>query len=148
MLNPTREQIAVALFNQIKTKCGNTFVSYGRRPDLWEKFNDKPCLQMGQMPEKYQRDHGTATGPIVTLPFDVWIYFDVRDPNSVPDTILNALIDSVEAALAPNPGQAQTLGFAPGLIYSAWIDPEIHRFPGYMNGQGGAIIMVNVEVPQ
>jgi hypothetical protein len=145
MQNPNREEVAVALFTLLQTVPG--FVTYSRRPQEWDDSVNMPALYMGNTAETYEYQHGTATPPHITLAFDIFVYIKVGlDPNSIPDTQLNQLIDAIETKLggfAVN-GQAQTLG---GIVDHAWIDGDVHRFPGYLNGQGGALFQIKTLVP-
>jgi hypothetical protein len=102
---------------------------------------------MGQPEENYIYNAGPATPPLITLDFDIYVYFNAGlDPNVVPDTQLNGLIDAIEAALAPPAYMPfkQTLG---GLVSTTWIEGKITRIPGYADGQGGAFFTIKTLVP-
>lgn len=146
MINPTREQVAVALFSLLQTVPG--FASWSRRPQLWDKVANFPALFMGNPAENYQYDHGNASPPVVTIDFDIFIYISVgQDPNVIPDTLMNTLLDSIEVVMTPLPsaGYAQTLG---GIVHHAWIEGPINRAPGYIDGRGLALLTIKVLVPQ
>ena len=152
MINPTREQVAVALYNLLSTLTsgGSPLFNYtSRRPALWSNSVAMPALYMGNPMESYTYRHGTAMPPEVLLDFDIFIYINVEDPNTIPDTLMNNLLDAVEAAIAAAPAgapeNAQTLG---GIVNHAWIEGEIHRAPGYINGQGMALFTIRALVPQ
>lgn len=146
MISPSREQIAVALFALLQTM-GNSFATYSRRPKLWDQSTAMPALYVGNPQEEYTYQHGTAAPAHITLDFDIFIYINVAlDPNSVPDTLMNSLLDKVEATLggyAIN-GQAQTLG---GIVNHVWMEGTIHRVPGYLDGHGMALFTIRVLVP-
>lgn len=148
MINPSREQVAVALFNLLQNIKG--FQSWSRRPQVWSNSVNMPALFMGNPQEEYIYRHGTALPAEVTLSFDIFVYINAgEDPNVTPDTQLNTLLDAIEAALAPRPSGApqatQTLG---GIVNHCWIEGPIHRAPGYINGQGLALLTIQVLVPQ
>ncbi len=151
MINPTREAVAVALFTQLQT-AGATFAYYSRRPQLWEKTPAFPALYLGMEPqaESYTYAHDVATPATVTLNFVAIVYINAGlDPNVIPDTQMNNLLDAIDATLAPQfpaLGYAQTLG---GIVHSAWIsDKDIIRIPGYLDGAGTAFVPIKVLVPQ
>lgn len=145
MIDPTREQVAVALFALLSAVPGVN--SSSRRPALWDDSGAKPALYMGNPEENYLYPNGTATPPIITLDFDLFIYIDAgMDPNTTPDTQLNTLLDALETALA---GPAinnyfQTLG---GIVNHAWIEGAVRRVPGYLDGQGMVLLTIRVLVP-
>jgi hypothetical protein len=144
MQNPTREQVAVALFNLVSGVPGIQYAS--RRPAMWSNSVAMPALYMGNSIEEYVYKADTATPPVVVISFDFFLYIDAgQDPNTTPDTKMNALLDAIEAAIGNVPGIPQTLG---ALVHSCWIEGQVHRAPGYINGQGLALITVKILVPQ
>ena len=147
MIGVTREQIAVALFSLLQSMGPTVIKTYSRRPALWQQTTAMPALYMGNPMENYVYQHGNAAPAHVNLSFDIFIYINVaKDPNVIPDTVLNNLLDAVETTLggfAVN-GQPQTLG---GLVINTWIEGDIHRAPGYINGQGMCLFTVKCLVP-
>ena len=82
------------------------------------------------------------------MQFPITIYINAGlDPNNVPDTLINNLLDAIDAALAPPAYQAdrQDLG---GLI-SGYCrrESKVLRVPGYLDGQGGVYFSIKVLVP-
>jgi len=146
MINPTREQVALALFAQLQT-VGSAIKTYSRRPAIWPNTVALPALYMGQTEEdlNYSGDN-TALYKNV-LYFAITLYINVGlDPNAEPDTPLNALLDAIDTVMAPpptNPTQ-QTLG---GLVTYARREGNVIRAPGYIDGQGGAFFKIKVLVP-
>src|ERR1700722_5711166 len=111
MINPTREQVAVALFSLLQAVPGIKYAS--RRPTTNENAVAMPALYIGSPEENYVYPNGTATPPMITLDFQVYLYIHAgQDPNVIPDTLLNNLLDNIEAALqgAPSNNYYQTLG--------------------------------------
>ena len=153
MLNPTREQVAIALFNLLSVlgpATGNTtFAAMSRRPVLWTEVPSYPAFYLGQPGDEYLYLNGTASPPQTTLNFDGYLYTkDGLDPNVVPDTAMNNLIDAIENTImpVPSPQFAQTLG---GIVDHVWIDkPGIFRRIDYSSGQGIALLTIKVMVPQ
>ena len=146
MQNPTREQVAIALFALLQTM-GSSFNTYSRRPKLFGDAPSLPALYMGQIQDDYEYRNGTAAPPLVTMQFAVWIYGNfAEDPNVIPDTAFNALLDLLDTTIggfAVN-GLAQTLG---GIVNHAWISGTVHRAPGWLNGQGEIFLTISVLVP-
>jgi hypothetical protein len=144
MQNPTREEVAVALFNLVSEVNGIEHAS--RRPAMWSNAVAMPALYMGNPLEEYVYKADTATPAVVAISFDFFLYINAgEDPNTTPDTQLNTLLDAIEAAIGNVPGIPQTLG---GLVHSCWLEGTVHRAPGYINGQGLALFTVRVLVPQ
>lgn len=146
-MNPSRETIAAALFAVLNTvTMQGTFKTISRRPKLWDETIEMPALYLGQPEEDKAYLEGTTTPGKATLKFDLIIYTNSGlDPNAIPDTMMNNCIDAVEAALAAaTPGQPQTLG---GLVHHAWIEGQIQRAPGYLDGRGAAFMTISVLVP-
>ena len=145
MQNPTREQVAVALFTQLQTAVG--FNTFSRRPQLWNNTVALPALYMGQTKEglTYSGDNTALNLNILYFPITIYINAG-QDPNVTPDTLLNNLLDAIDTALAPPPTQPdkQTLG---GIVSYARREGEMIRVPGYLDGQGGAFFEIKVLVP-
>lgn len=145
MQNPSREQVAVALFTQLQTAVG--FNTFSRRPQLWNNTVALPALYMGQTKEglTYSGDNTALNLNVLYFPITIYINSGL-DPNAIPDTLLNNLLDAVDTALAPpayQPDQ-QTLG---GIVSYARREGEMIRVPGYLDGQGGAFFEIKVLVP-
>jgi len=144
---PTREQVFQAVFNLVDGLPG--FVQTTRRytrPSAVEAINC-PCLMTWEQPEKTEgSEHGLRKRW-----WEVWliiVYYN-NDPYTPGATILNPLIDVVEAAFAPdNPvHQTQTLG---GLVQAVYIDGPTVKAVSDVDidhGQGGAVIPVRILVP-
>ena len=145
MINPTREQIAVALFLLLQTTPG--IVTFSRRPQLWDQTTEMPALYMGNTMEAYVYQHGPSIPGMITLDFNIAIFIrDALDPNVTPDTALNNLLDAVEATITPTfaTNFKQTLG---GIVDHAWIEGDVERRPGYLDGQGAVFFTIKVLVP-
>ncbi len=100
-----------------------------RRPVVPANLSDGqfPSLMMDQGDIEIQND-GSGSGAIVTMPVTLLIYVASGDPNSVPVSTANVLLDQVRAALWPNiPGFKQTLG---GLVESVYVTGKIEVFEG------------------
>ncbi len=76
----------------------------------------------------------------------VYVMAAAADPNAVPDSLLNPILDGFDAALAPdNPITGLcTLG---GLVYGAAIRGQVERAPGDKTGRGVAIVPIDLVLP-
>src|SRR5271170_4811718 len=96
-----REPIYAALFGLIETAADFTVVD--RRLRHWSDVSpaEQPALLMAQKTELASAK--TLGAPTVwTLSIDLYVYAHSSDPYLAPATVLNPLLDAVEAALAPS----------------------------------------------
>ncbi|HVC50972.1 MAG TPA: hypothetical protein VND87_03015 [Stellaceae bacterium] len=138
-----RELIYAALFAQVVGAGG--FVTAARRWRHWSDLTpaEQPALLMRQKSE-------IATVPTLGAP-TVWrlgveltLYAHASDPYTAPATILNPLIDAVEAALAPLAATGlQDLGL-PAMVQHAYIAGKIVTDEGVLRDQAVAIIPVEI----
>lgn len=146
----TREQVMQALLDLFTPLTDFKIVS--RRLQHWSDVNgaDQPALYIYEKPETHKRAD-QVTPAIRMLTADIFIYINVgNDPSAVPATQLNNLIDLID----PNSGgvlfpdvqiqNRQTLG---GLVYDCWIEGDILKVPGDLDGQGIAVIPVKILIP-
>lgn len=140
-MSVTREQIMTALFALVCTAPG--FQTQSRRIKLFSDVGsgEKPALFMYERPEKITNGNNKLT--ITELNVDLFIYIDAgKDQSSVPITVLNPLIDALASVLQPAaPFADQTLG---GLVSRCYIDGQIMKEPGDLDGDGIAIIPVKI----
>lgn len=147
MIDPTREEVAVALFTLLQTLKGAPFLTITRRPQVWAQTTAFPAVYQGQPEDDYVHKNGTATPPEVTLDFYWYLQIDSgQDPNVSPDTELNNALDAVGNCLAVPFGQKQNLGLAN--VNHCWIEGRPQRAPGYLNGRGESLVPIKVLVPQ
>lgn len=147
MIDPSREEVAVALFTLLQTLQGAPFLSISRRPQLWAQTTAMPAIYLGQPDDDVVRPNGTATPGPITLDFYVYVQTDSgQDPNVAPDTEMNNAIDAVGNCIGVPFGYVQNLGIQG--VNHCWIEGTIHRAPGYINGRGEAYIPIKALVPQ
>ncbi|MBN8905851.1 MAG: hypothetical protein J0H19_18700 [Rhodospirillales bacterium] len=83
-----------------------------------------------------------------TFDVELWVYIcDGVDQNTVPVTVLNGLLDKIDDALSPDPPphpRVQTLG---GLVSHCWIEGQIEKTPGDLDGIGLARIPLKILIP-
>ena len=101
MRTTTREQISVVFFDLIAGAA--EFTATSRRFVHWDQVNETqmPFLTMLKTGEVRGRQNEGL--PTLTINAHVFIYMSAgMDPEDVPDTAMNALLDAVDAAVAPS----------------------------------------------
>ncbi len=122
-----------------------SFASANRRLRHWADVApvEQPALFMA---EKGSHAEVKALGASVvwTLYADFYIYVHSSDPYRAPATILNPLLDALEAALAPSPTTGiQDLGL-PTMVQHAYIAGKVETDEGVLGDQAIAIIPVEI----
>lgn len=138
-----REPIYTALFALVAGAAD--FVSAARRFRHWSEVTpaEQPALFMRQKTELAAVK--TLGAPTVwTLRVDLYVYAHQSDPYAAPASVLNPLIDAVEAALAPPPATGlQDLGL-PAMVQHAYIAGKIETDEGLLRDQAVATIPVEI----
>ena len=138
-----REPIYAALFDLAAGAAG--FVSAERRLRHWSDVApaEQPALFMTQKSEVASVQ--TLGAPTVwTLLVELYLYAHSSDPYLSPATVLNPLVDAVEAALAPAATTGlQDLGL-PSMVQHAYIAGKIDTEEGVLGDQAIAIIPVEI----
>jgi hypothetical protein len=141
-----REIIITALFNLVSASA--SFATASRRLQLWSSMasSDKPALFLCERGDMYVRG-SEAVPEAVTMELEAYLYTDAgNDPNCVPSSLLNSLIDAIDAALVPDRLTGlQTLG---GLVSHCWIEGKIMKDAGDLDGDGVAVIPIKILVPR
>jgi hypothetical protein len=138
-----REPIYAALFDLAAGAAG--FVTAERRLRPWSDVApaEQPALFMTQKSEiAAVKTLGAPT--IWTLLVELYLYAHSSDPYLSPATVLNPLVDAVEAALAPAATTGlQDLGL-PSMVQHAYIAGKIETEEGVLGDQAIAIIPVEI----
>src|SRR5690348_2001477 len=136
----TREPIYSALFALLSAAA--SFATSSRRLRHWSDVGsaEQPALFVVQKSETAERKAGLPAKWRAAV--DVYVYVHAPDDETAPSTVLNPLLDAIEAALAPQ-GSVQTLG---GLAAHAWIAGKIETDEGVLGGQAVAIVPVEILV--
>lgn len=138
-----REAIYGALFGLAARAAA--FRTTGRRLRHWSDVGpaEQPALFMVQKRETATRQRGQPAKWVLHV--DLFVYAHAPDELTSPATILNPLLDAVEAAIAPDNAASnlQTLG---GLVQHAWIAGAIETDEGVLGGQAVAIVPVELLV--
>jgi hypothetical protein len=141
-----RETIYGALFAKLQGAA--SFKTASRRLRHWGDLQpgEQPALFQAQKDETAHRARGLP--PKWTLNLDIYVYAQAPDDTTAPSTVLNPLLDSIEAALAPAGADlatgVQTLG---GLVSHCWISGKITTDEGVLGGQAVAIVPIEIVVP-
>lgn len=139
----SREPIYAALFGLLETAAD--FVVVDRRLRHWSDVSpaEQPALFMAQKSEMASiKTFGAPT--VWTLAVDLYLYAHSSNPYLAPATVLNPLIDAVEAALAPSAATGlQDLG-VPATVQHAYISGKIETDEGVLGDQAVAIVPVEI----
>jgi hypothetical protein len=139
----SREPIYAALFALIGGAAN--FVTIDRRLRHWSDVApaEQPALYMAQKSEVASaKALGAPT--VWTLSIDLYLYVHSSDPYLAPATVINPLIDAIEAALAPPPETGiQDIGM-PAMVQHAYIAGKIATDEGVLGDQAIAIIPVEI----
>jgi hypothetical protein len=111
---------------------------------------DMPALYLLDIGEQHFPRSASSPGVIV-IDCELWVFSDAgEDPNAIPATELNMLLDAVERAIDPlanaPSGRRQNLGLH-GVHY-ARIEGEVQKDPGHNGRIAGAIIPIKIRVGQ
>lgn len=142
-MSTSREQIYAALFAKLVKAA--TFKTTDRRWRHWSDVAppDQPALFQSQRHEDLTTQPPDLN-PRKRMFVDVSVYVNTGGDKTVaPASILNPLIDAIEAALGPDViTNKQTLG---GLVQYARIEGRIETDEGLLGDQGVAIIPILIE---
>jgi len=147
-VTPTREQISNAIFALVSgitwDSPARTWAFASQRMHIWTDVPAQPALCMSEHDE-----HPAQRTRLLTRnerEFQIVVYQCTAADGVTPGKIENNLIlDAIEDALRPSPGhEVQTLG---GLVHHCWIEGDIFRDSGDLDGQGVITVPVRVLVP-
>lgn len=105
----------------------------------------KPALYISEATELYE--YQSENLQKVTIQPILFLYVDAGlDPNVIPATTMNALLDAIDTALAPDDLTTEkcTLG---GLVSHCYVSGEVPKIPGDLDGEGMAVIPIRILVP-
>jgi hypothetical protein len=139
---PNRETIYQAFFNLVSRAPGLQKAS--RTPRIFSDVDpsEKPFLFVEQMGENAQRQ-GVSVPYNWQLDISIGIYVYSPDPETVvPASVLNPILDSLEAMLAPSPTSGrQTLD---GLVYEARLLGNGHEAAGAIGNNAWAYVPARI----
>ncbi|HZT51919.1 MAG TPA: hypothetical protein VFA22_08300 [Stellaceae bacterium] len=138
-----REPIYAALFARLAGAGG--FRTMSRRLRHWSAVEaaEQPALFQVQKRETAQQADGSPT--VWRAELDLYVYCQAPDDETAPASVLNPLLDAIEAALEPAGADlalgAQTLG---GLVRHCRIAGAIETDEGALGGQAVAIVPIEI----
>ena len=145
MTTVTREQVANALFNLLAGS--SQFLTTSRRFLSEDQIAsaEKPALFLLDDDEQHTRGKQLVPAVRETI-FECLMFISSGlDPNVVPGTTLNNLIDAIDpvsgGVLKPGINGKQTLG---GLVTDCYIEGKIIKAPGDIGGLGAARIPIKI----
>ena len=144
----TREQISVAFFDLIARAAG--FTATSRRFVHWDQVNETQMPFLTMLKTGEQRARQSEGLPTLTINAHVFVYLTAgMDPEDVPDTAMNALLDAIDAAVKPSGadavnGNKQTLG---GLVSHCYPFGPVFIDTGDVDGKAVAAIPFQILVP-
>jgi hypothetical protein len=105
---------------------------------------EQPALFMSQASQDVEQEKGVP--PKWIYNYKLWLYAHADNPDDIPSSIQNALLDAIEAAFAPDDiiTHCLTLG---GTVSHCWIEGEVEMDEGLLGQQTVAVIPVRVLVP-
>lgn len=139
---PTREEVYQAFFDLVSQS--SAFVTASRKFRLWTDvpLEARPALFVLERNEDSEMGARATVAGVVTYNVDVFIYTNAQDA-AVPASIMNPLLDALDAALAPPyPGAKQTLG---GKVYHVWNEGPVLKDNGDLDGQGLAVVPCKIR---
>lgn len=144
----TREQISVAFFDLIKGAAD--FTATSRRFVHWDQVNETQMPFLTMIKTGEQRARQSEGLPALTITAHVLVYLSGGlDPEDVPDTAMNAVLDAIDAAVKPGGadavnGNRQTLG---GLVSHCYPFGPVFIDTGDVDGKAVAAIPFQILVP-
>lgn len=148
MTAPTREQVSVAFFNLIAGAAD--FTATSRRFVHWDQVNETQMPFLTMLKTGEQRGRQSEGLPTLTINAHVFVYLSAgMDPRDVPDTAMNAVLDAIDAAVAPSgadalAGNKQTLG---GLVAHCYLLGSVFIDTGDVDGKAVAAMPFQILVP-
>ncbi len=141
-----REAIYAALFALAQTiswgQPAQGFAYTARRVRLFDDLPAAPALCQAEHDETIARTAGLE--PRRTLGAAWMIHHRVADPDAAGACVNNAILDAIEAALAPDDASlCCTLG---GLVAHCWLEGEVFKDPGDLDGQALLIAPIRMLV--
>lgn len=135
-----REPIYVALFNKLSTIPG--LVTKSRKLLHWNDVaaEQQPALFQAQKAETHTTRTGTPAK--VLLELDIYVYVRTSGDAS-PSTKLNAVLDGIMLALAPNPINGRCTLDVPGVEWVR-VEGRVETDEGTLGDQAVAIVPINI----
>jgi hypothetical protein len=148
MSSITREQISSAFFALVAGAVD--FAATSRRFVHWDQVNETQMPFLTVLKTGEARARQSEALPTLTINVHVFVYLSAGlDPKDVPDSAMNAVLDAIDAAVAPGGadalnGNRQTLG---GLVSHCYPLGPVFVDTGDIDGKAVAAIPFQILVP-
>lgn len=143
-LSPLTLSIAPTV-NAASVALSTGFLTTGRRLKRWNQVTSQPALFLRS--EDEESEWPAAPMQSLTLRVEAYVYSNLgQDPDAVPETMLNNLLDAIDAAMAPDNPMTHlfTLG---GLVAWCRIVGRVIKDTGDADGQAIARVPIEILVP-
>ena len=122
---------------------GQTFAYTSRRVRLASDLPALPALCQAEHEESFAPTAGLDPRRVLGA---AWmIHHATSDPEAVPASTNNLILDAIESAFLPDDATGCcTLG---GLVRHCWIEGEVFKDPGDLDGQALLIAPIKILVP-
>lgn len=160
MSGPSREQVFSALFalaapiQWLPDPTATAAIGFKVTSRRIKLFSDVPPTQQ---PWLGQAEHDEESAQRTNLPYrrtwkSQWIIYHSagNDPKATPSIMTNQIIDAIEEALGPKPGDPGFLdrrNTLSGLVYKCFIDGKIFKDPGDIDKQAMIVVPITLLVP-
>ena len=143
----TREQIMEALLTVLAGTAA--FVTVSRRNQNPEGLSpiSTPALFLVEHQDNWDRRQGYNIPPVRSLAAVAIIYIDSgADQNAIPGSFINATLESIETAFAPDNRQTNTFTLG-GLVQACFLDGPSTRGSGDVTGKGLVVVPIRILIP-
>ncbi len=143
----TREKAMAALFDLLRS--AYPFRRASRRIELIDQVQreHRPALFLAKHAETYEKPSPNVPRKL-TLHCFGYVYIDAKDETAVGDSLINEIMDAIDAAMTPDFAAGsegrQTLG---GLVHSVRIAGTAQEVPGDIDGEGLYAFPIDVLMP-
>ena len=119
------------------------FAYASRRVRLFDDLPATPALCQAEHEEEVEQAAGQPPRRILSA--DWIVHHSTGDPDAVPASTNNMILDALDAALeSDTPDGCCTLG---GLVAHAWIEGKVSKDPGDLDGRALMVLPVKLLVP-
>ncbi len=141
-MNTSRESVSAALFLLLQN--GFQWATSSRKAVIWSTLTaaQQPAMFLIHTAENINQAQALGL-PKFTLHYMCLIYavVDQSTEAPAPDTQINSLLDAVDSALHPIPGERQSLG---GIVLDAYINGDVMIDTGILDQQIAIVIPIRV----
>lgn len=147
-MTPDRETLFEALFALSEAvRWGGTGFQYrSRRVRHWDDLSVQPALCQAEQDEEARSKPGLPYRWILSASWVVY-HRAGADPAATPAGVNNAILDAIEAVLAPPPFAVDERQMLGGLVHHCFIDGKVFKDPGDLDGQALMIVPIKLLVP-